>query len=75
MAARMTESTIRKALVVKDATGASWEKRGNTAWVACPACNTWFPVSPVMLRSDAVPACCPSCHHQFKVAAATPRQS
>ena len=73
MAARMTDSTARHALVVKDAAGAAWEKRGNTAWVACPACTTWFPVSPVMLRPDAAPACCPSCHQQFKVAAATPR--
>jgi len=39
--------------------------RGNTVWVACPGCRTWFPVSPRMLAPAAPPACCPQCHREF----------
>lgn len=38
---------------------------GNTAWVACPACRSWFPVSPRMLAPAAPPACCPQCQQEF----------
>jgi hypothetical protein len=73
MAARMSDAKAKAAVVLRDAAGAPWEKRGNTAWIACPACDTWFPASPVMLRPDAAPACCPRCHEQFKVAAQSPQ--
>lgn len=38
---------------------------GNTVWLACPGCRTWFPVSPRMLAPAAPPACCPACHREF----------
>ncbi len=51
---------------VADAAGPHWEKRGNTVWLACPACNTWFPVSLAMLQPEA-PACrCPRCGHESR---------
>jgi len=59
--------------IVKDNVGASWEKRGNTAWLECPACRNWFPVGPVMLRAEAPAAPCPQCHHEFNTAAREPR--
>jgi predicted Zn finger-like uncharacterized protein len=40
--------------------------RGNTAWIVCPACATWFPVNPRLLAPDAPTACCPNCHHEFR---------
>jgi len=62
--------------ILRDSPGAAWEKRGNTLWVGCTGadCRTWFPVSPVMTRSGAPPACCPDCHTEFKLAASLPRQ-
>lgn len=61
------------ATILRDARGAHWEKRGNTLWIGCPSCTGWFPVSPVMARAEAPPACCPHCHQEFKVAATLPR--
>ena len=60
--------------IVRDAPGAAWEKRGNTLWVGCTQCPTWFPVSPVLTRPGAPAACCPACHSEFKLAALAPRQ-
>lgn len=60
--------------IVKDSPGAIWEKRGNTAWLECGACQKWFPVGPVMLRPDAAAAHCPHCQHEFKPAAPAPRE-
>lgn len=59
--------------ISRDNFGASWEKRGNAIWVECASCKTWFPVAPVMTRLEAPPACCPRCHHEFKLAAGPPR--
>ena len=59
--------------ISRDAAGAHWEKRGNAIWVECAPCKTWFPVSPALTRADAPPACCPRCHHEFKLAAGPPR--
>ncbi len=39
--------------IVRDAPGAGWEKRGNTLWIGCTRCKTWFPVSPVLTRPGA----------------------
>ncbi len=64
---------MKAPLIVKDSVGAIWEKRGNTAWVECPKCQSWFPASPIMLRNDAPPAICPNCHHEFYLAAIVPR--
>jgi hypothetical protein len=60
--------------IVRDTQGAAWEKRGNTLWVGCTQCATWFPVSPVLTRPGAPAACCPACHSEFKLAAQVPRQ-
>lgn len=58
---------------LEDAAGAVWEKHGNTAWLECPACRSWFPVAPSMLRS-AAPCChCPGCHAEAGLAEATPQ--
>ncbi len=54
---------------IQDTVGAPWEKRGNSVWVKCDACPTWFPASPALLRPEAVPACCPACHHEFRLVA------
>lgn len=51
----------------RDAQGAPWEKRGNTAWVACARCQTWFPIATSMLRATAPDCHCPNCHHEFSV--------
>jgi hypothetical protein len=67
------ELPIGTPTIVRDTPGAPWEKRGNTLWVGCPGCKGWFPVSPVMARPEAPPACCPHCHQQFKVAPTAPR--
>lgn len=48
-------------MLIRDPGGPATEKRGNTIWVCCPRCATWFPVSPRMLDEGA-PACvCPGC--------------
>lgn len=60
--------------IVKDTPGASWEKRGNTAWLECESCRKSFPVGPVMLRADAAAAHCPHCRHEFKPAAMASRE-
>lgn len=57
------------ARISRETPGAPWEKRGNAIWVECGSCSTWFPVSPVMARLESPPACCPRCHHEFKLAA------
>lgn len=57
---------------ITDAGGPPWEKRGNAAWLRCPRCNTWYPVSPRMLAPDAPKCCCPACHHEFRPAPAPP---
>jgi predicted Zn finger-like uncharacterized protein len=54
-----------------DQPGAPWEKRGNTAWLGCDGCGTWFPVSPSMLRPGAPPCRCPACGKQFRAAEET----
>lgn len=41
--------------------GAAWEKQGNTTWLRCGACGTWFPVAPSLLAQDAPPCRCPRC--------------
>jgi hypothetical protein len=61
-------------LILRESPGAPWEKRGNTLWVCCGACATWFPASPVLTRSGAAPACCPNCHAEFKLAVTAPRE-
>jgi len=44
----------------------AYEKVGNTVWVRCPACASWFPVSPLMLDGIAPPCICPACHADFR---------
>ena len=41
----------------RDPPGAAWEKRGNTVWVRCASCDTWFPGFPghAAARRPAVP--------------------
>jgi hypothetical protein len=51
-----------KSSLLRDTPGASWEKRGNTLWLSCGKCATWFPVSVALTRPGATPACCPNCH-------------
>jgi hypothetical protein len=55
--------------VVQDQAGVGWEKRGNTAWVQCGDCRTWFPVSPEMLKPGAPDCHCPACGKDFTMAA------
>ena len=45
--------------------GGSAEKQGNTSWVQCPDCQTWFPVSIALLDSPDVSMHCPGCHREF----------
>jgi hypothetical protein len=59
---------------IADSAGAAWEKRGNSIWAQCERCSTWFPASPALLRDDAVEACCPKCHLEFKLSGAATRQ-
>lgn len=65
----MTERRIESSA---DAPGPAWEKRGNAAWLRCPACATWFPVSPAMFAAGAPECCCPGCLHHFPPGAARP---
>ncbi|MCC7258212.1 MAG: hypothetical protein IT486_07550 [Gammaproteobacteria bacterium] len=51
----------------QDPAGEAGKYGGNTVWVACPDCRTWFPVSPRMQAPAAPPACCPQCHREFMV--------
>ena len=53
---------------IADAPGPHWEKRGNTVWLGCSGCGTWFPVSPSMLRPDAPSCRCPGCGPEFRPA-------
>lgn len=56
-------------MLIRDSGGPATEKHGNTAWVRCVACPTWFPVAPRMLDASA-PACvCPACLAEFHPAA------
>jgi hypothetical protein len=59
--------------IVRESPGAHWEKRGNSLWVSCTSCATWFPASPAMLAVTAPPACCPVCHHEFNLTAIEPK--
>jgi hypothetical protein len=61
----MTERRVER---VADAGGPPWEKRGNAAWLRCPACGTWYPASPAMLGPAAPPCVCPACHAEFRPA-------
>lgn len=45
--------------------GAWWEKRGNTSWVSCGACDNWFHVALAMLGERAPRLHCPKCHAEF----------
>ena len=41
------------------------EKRGNTSWAQCPACEGWFHVgAPILSRPD-IDLHCPHCHKEF----------
>ncbi|HSN72101.1 MAG TPA: hypothetical protein VLT59_11355 [Steroidobacteraceae bacterium] len=64
----MTATESRALRPLADTAGASWEKRGNTVWVECPACRCRYPVSPRMLAAGAPPSHCPGCHHEFDLA-------
>jgi hypothetical protein len=46
------------------------EKRGNTSWVACRACETWFHVTSDLLDRGEVSLHCPKCHDEFAPAEA-----
>ena len=50
------------------AAGASWEKTGNTSWVQCDPCKSWFPVGPSLLARPEVKLHCPHCHREFVAA-------
>ncbi len=54
--------------LLRDMPGAAWEKRGNTLWLSCTGCQTWFPVSVALTRPGATPACCPQCHTKLPLA-------
>jgi hypothetical protein len=47
--------------VLHERPGPHWEKRGNTAWLGCRGCGTWFPVTPDLLQGGAPPCRCPGC--------------
>ncbi len=61
----MNGEVKKKPVLLRDTAGAAWEKRGNTLWLSCDGCATWFPVSVGLTRPGATPACCPCCHNKI----------
>lgn len=42
-----------------------WEKQGNTAWVACPECQFWYPADSQLIAQRTCDLVCPKCAHAF----------
>ena len=42
-----------------------FEKTGNSNWVQCPNCASWFHVSSDLLELETVPLVCPECANSF----------
>ncbi len=42
------------------------EKRGNTSWVSCRACQYWFHATADLIEVGTIELHCPSCHDEFK---------
>ncbi len=47
------------------AAGGPWEKAGNTSWVRCASCDSWFHVAEEMLDTEGARMHCPHCHNEF----------
>lgn len=43
----------------------SSEKRGNTHWAQCPACQGWLHLSNALLAKPAIALHCPHCQREF----------
>ena len=43
----------------------NWEKSGNSSWVQCNECSSWFHIVPSILERPDISMHCPNCHNEF----------